>query len=80
MPKRKVTDYIKIGFRRYMSPSGSITITEFLDPRTISRVLEPQSGNHIKGQCLYVVSTTQEERSKVLTMEEVYDQYPWFFK
>lgn len=73
--------------RSFTNPDGSqreVHIIEYVDPKSIRRILEPQSGNHIRAICRYKVMTTDpvgDEITKVeeMTMEQLHDEHPWYF-
>lgn len=81
---RKPNDWLHISTVTKEFDTHKVTIHEYLDKNSISRVLEPQSGNHITAHCRYIVHTEQPVGNEItevreMSMEELHDAHPWFF-
>lgn len=79
--------YLASASKRFSNPDGTqreVKVWEYADPQSIRRILEPQSGNHIRAVCRYKVMTTDpvgDEITEVgeMTMEQLHDAHPWYF-
>lgn len=80
----KPNDWLHISTVTKEFDTHKVTIHEYMDRNSISRILEPQGGNRIVAHCRYRVCTEQPVGNKItktreMSMSELYDAHPWFF-
>ncbi len=81
---RKLNDWLLLSTVTKEFDTHKVTIHEYLDRNSVSRILEPQGGNRIVAHCRYIVTTEQPVGNKItktreMSMSELYDAHPWFF-